>query len=66
MRRALAKSWSFEPWVVCCLVVSAALYTVGLARLWRRAGRGHGVSVRHASAFAAGWLTLVRGPRHTA
>ena len=56
---ALLSAWSFEPWVVLCLAVSAVHYAVGLARLWRRAGRGHGVSVRQASAFAAGWLTLV-------
>lgn len=51
--------WSFEPWVVLCLAVSGVLYGVGLARLWRHAGRGHGVTVAQASAFAAGWLTLV-------
>lgn len=56
---AVLSTWSFEPWVVCCLAVSAVLYAIGLGRLWRRAGRGHGVSVRRASAFAAGWLTLV-------
>ena len=50
--------WSFEPWVVLCLAVSGVLYGVGLARLWRHAGRGHGVTVPQASAFAAGWLTL--------
>ena len=52
-------AWSFEPWVVCCLAASAALYALGLGRIWQRAGRGHGVSVLQASAFVAGWLTLV-------
>jgi putative membrane protein len=51
--------WSFEPWVMFCLGVSATFYAVGLVRLWRHAGQGHGVSVRQASAFATGWLTLV-------
>lgn len=50
---------SLEPWVVLCLATSAVLYGVGLARLWHRAGRGHGVGVRRASAFAAGWAVLV-------
>ena len=48
--------WSFEPWVVACLVVSAVLYAVGIARLWRRAGPGRGVQARRALAFAAAWL----------
>jgi putative membrane protein len=51
--------WSFEPWVVACLLASAALYAVGLLRLWRRAGPGRGVSNRHAAAFAGGWVALV-------
>ncbi len=56
--RALLYSWSFEPWVLFCLLVSAVLYVVGVVRLWRRAGRGHGVSLLHAFAFAGGWLAL--------
>ena len=48
--------WSFEPWVVACLLLSAALYAVGVARLWRRAGPGRGVHKRRAVAFAGGWL----------
>jgi cytochrome c oxidase assembly factor CtaG len=47
---------SFEPWVVACLLISAFLYAVGLARLWERAGPGRGVHRRRAIAFAAGWL----------
>ena len=49
-------AWSFEPWVIACLAISAALYTGGIARLWRRAGPGRGVHRRRALAFAAGWL----------
>jgi len=48
--------WSFEPWVIACLLVSAALYGVGVARLWHRAGPGRGVHTRRALAFAGGWL----------
>ena len=49
-------SWSFEPWVLACLLVSAALYVAGVARLWGRAGPGRGVHARRALAFAAAWL----------
>jgi hypothetical protein len=48
--------WSVEPWVVCLLVLSGALYAVGVVRLWRHAGTGRGVQSRQAAAFAAGWL----------
>jgi putative membrane protein len=49
----------FEPWVVACMAVSAGLYALGIARLWHRAGFGHGVSLRRAAGFAAGWAALV-------
>ena len=48
--------WSFEPWVVACLGLSAALYVVGVVRLWRHAGAGRGVPTPRALAFGAGWL----------
>lgn len=51
--------WSFEPWVIACLLLSLALYTRGAARLWQRAGIGRGLRARHIGAFAVGWLTLV-------
>jgi putative membrane protein len=50
--------WEFDPFVTVPLVVSLALYSIGLARLWQRAGRGRGVTYVHAALFAAGWLTL--------
>jgi len=51
--------WSFEPWVLVALAVSAGLYAVGMLRLWRQAGTGRGVHAGQASAFASGWLVLV-------
>jgi len=51
--------WSFEPWVVACLATSAALYALGVARLWRHAGTGRGVRIGRVAAFASGWLLLV-------
>jgi len=52
-------SWSFETWVVICLAASAALYAIGVARLWRHAGAGRGVRGARVVSFAAGWLVLV-------
>src|SRR5688500_18478083 len=54
-----ALRWSFEPWVLICLALSALLYGMGTARLWSRAGRGRGVSRMQVACFVAGWLTLI-------
>ena len=51
--------WSFDPLVLGCLGLSAALYALGVWRLWRRAGAGHGAGVSQIASFAAGWLALV-------
>jgi putative membrane protein len=50
--------WTFEPWVVACLLLSLALYAAGLLRLWRRAGTGRGIRRYQVLAFALGWLAL--------
>jgi putative membrane protein len=50
--------WSFEPWVLACLAVSAGLYATGVARLWRHAGIGRGIGTLAVTAFAAGWWVL--------
>ncbi|MEO7336512.1 MAG: cytochrome c oxidase assembly protein [Caldimonas sp.] len=50
--------WSFDPLVVACLGLSIALYAGGLARLWRRAGWGHGAVPASVASFAGGWLAL--------
>lgn len=53
-----AGDWPFEPWLLALLATSAALYAIGVGRLWRRAGIGHGVRVTQACAFACGWLAM--------
>jgi putative membrane protein len=53
------QNWSFEPWVVAPLALSATLYALGVARLWRHAGGLRGIGRRQAAAFAAGWVVLV-------
>jgi cytochrome c oxidase assembly factor CtaG len=55
----IALPWSFEPWVIACLGLSAGLYAVGFVRLRRRAGARRGLSLAAAAAFAAGWLAIV-------
>jgi putative membrane protein len=54
----LWRAWTFEPVVVSALLVSAAVYATGVARLWAR-GIGAGVRRWEVSAFAAGWLCVV-------
>jgi putative membrane protein len=54
-----AQRWSYDPWVIATLAASAASYAFGLRRLWRHAGRGHGIRPWYALAFVAGWLSLI-------
>ena len=48
----------FEWWLVVLLAGSVALYAIGVRRLWRRAGRGRGITVAQTARFATGWLAL--------
>nr|WP_231402593.1 cytochrome c oxidase assembly protein [Caenimonas aquaedulcis] len=52
-------AWNTQPWLLFLLAVSLLFYAAGLLRLWRHAGAGHGIPVRQAASFAAGWLALV-------
>ena len=51
--------WTLEAWELICLALSAGLYAIGLARLWRRAGALRGVGMAEVCAFAGGWLAVV-------
>jgi putative membrane protein len=51
-------SWPWEPWALACIAVSSALYARGVARLWRKAGVGRGVSSGQALRFALGTFVL--------
>jgi cytochrome c oxidase assembly factor CtaG len=55
----LDTSWTWDPWITVPLAVSLILYSVGVSRLWRRAGRGRGVRVWQVACFALAWLLLV-------
>ena len=54
----LWRAWTWDPGVVVSLVVTGALYAVGVRRLWRRAATGRGVRRGEAASFAAGWSVL--------
>src|SRR4051812_29776248 len=45
-------------WVIVALVLTTALYAVGVMRLWRASGWGRGVAAREAVAFMCGELVL--------
>ena len=51
--------WSWEPWTVALLVLSIALYGIGIARLWRSAGVGRGIARWQAASFAAATISLI-------
>jgi cytochrome c oxidase assembly factor CtaG len=50
--------WSVAPWVTGPLLLSALLYSIGLARLWQRSDQGRLTLRRGGLLFGAGWLTL--------
>jgi putative membrane protein len=54
-----AWQWTWEPFVLVPLAISTLLYAIGVTRLWRRAGSGHGVTYWQVASFAAGSMTIV-------
>jgi cytochrome c oxidase assembly factor CtaG len=61
--------WTLDLWVVGPLLLSALLYGIGFARLWRRSDHGRAALRRSAGLFASGWLVLaasVVSPLHEA
>ncbi|HYO16239.1 MAG TPA: cytochrome c oxidase assembly protein [Thermoanaerobaculia bacterium] len=50
--------WSWDPFVILGLVLSAEMYVSGLRRLWKRAGVDQGLRRWEAGCFATGWLFL--------
>jgi putative membrane protein len=51
-------AWSFDPWIMLPLLLAAALYLGGTARLWWRAGLGRGIRAWQVGLYATGWLAL--------
>lgn len=54
----LWRAWSFDPLIVAGLVLSAWIYGQGIFNLWRETGRGKGIKVWEAVAFAGGWFSM--------
>jgi cytochrome c oxidase assembly factor CtaG len=50
--------WTLDPAVLAPFIISAALYGIGVARLWRTAGVGRGASAMQVACYAGGWLLL--------
>jgi hypothetical protein len=53
-------TWFVPLMLELILIAAAALYALGVAALWRNAGRGRGIREGHAVRFAAGWI-VARG-----
>ena len=52
------RRWTWEPFTVAIIFLSAALYGAGVRALWRRAGAGRGIARWEAAAFLAGLATV--------
>jgi cytochrome c oxidase assembly factor CtaG len=50
--------WTTDPSITVPLVLSLLIYAVGVTRLWRSAGLGHGARLGQVIAFGLGWLLL--------
>jgi len=50
--------WNFDAAVTSCLIVSLALYLVGLRRMWNKAGAGSGARKLRVASFLIGWIGL--------
>ncbi|TIT96480.1 MAG: cytochrome c oxidase assembly protein, partial [Mesorhizobium sp.] len=54
-----ADGWSLSAVTIIPLGIALLLYAAGVARLWRRAGMGRGVTWWRLACFATGWALLV-------
>jgi putative membrane protein len=51
--------WNFDPWILFPLYLVALGYLTGVARLWRRAGRGRGIPPWRVACYLGGIAALV-------
>jgi putative membrane protein len=51
-------AWDWEPAVVITLMLTAALYAIGVYRLWQISNVGAGVHKGEALSFGAGWVVI--------
>jgi cytochrome c oxidase assembly factor CtaG len=59
MASALNLGWSGDGTLLLLLLASAAMYGLGVARLWSRAGIGRGLGFPRVALFTAGWIVLI-------
>ena len=52
-------AWTIEPWVTIPLILSILIYVWGTYNVWKRAGRGHGITTRQWISFVGAVLVLV-------
>src|SRR5437762_6162146 len=52
-------AWNLEPALLIPLALTALVYLWGLRNVWRRAGAGHGIALRHCMSFMGALLALV-------
>ncbi len=57
--RILSTGWSWEAGPLIGIAVLSIWYLAGTAKVWRRAGMGHGIHAGQAAAFGCGVLALV-------
>jgi putative membrane protein len=48
--------WELDPGSVILLAITAVLYAIGVARLWRRVGAGHSIRWTECLCYCAGWM----------
>jgi putative membrane protein len=56
--RVSLRDWTWPPIVVCCLLLSGALYGIGLAKMFSH-GADPRMHIRSMICFAIGWFSLV-------
>jgi putative membrane protein len=52
-------AWTLEPSFLIPFGIATAIYIMGTLNIWRRAGKGHGISTRSNLSFSGAVLTLI-------
>jgi putative membrane protein len=52
-------AWNLDPWLLIPFAVTALIFGWGTRNVWRRAGVGRGINVRHCISFSGGMLALI-------
>ena len=52
-------AWNFEQSIWIPLIIIVLIYSWGMRNVWKRAGTGHGIKMRHCASFLGALLALV-------